>query len=111
MQQPDMLPIHQQPNDYSTRQVETWGEVESLHSSDELGGFNEARDVSGPPVRFKSTTAPQPAADMYTDGELADAPEEYNLYREDERGNDLSETGNRNHKESKAARLDRMAAA
>lgn len=111
MQHPDMLPSHQQPNDYSTRQIETWGEVESLHSSDELGGFNEARHVGGPPVRFTPTTAPRPAADTYTEGELDDAPAEYNLYREDERGNDLSETGKRNHKESKAAKLDRFAAA
>ncbi|KAI3398905.1 hypothetical protein diail_8228, partial [Diaporthe ilicicola] len=103
---PDVLPMHQQPGQMQTRQVETWGEVVSLHDSDRLY-FNEGddRDEHGPPVQFTSTTAPRPAADEYNEGEVAG--EEYNLYQEDQKGNDHSETGQRTkQRESRAARAE-----
>lgn len=31
---PDMLPVHQQPGQMQKRQVDTWGEVVSLHDSE-----------------------------------------------------------------------------
>ena len=113
---PDMLPAHQQVSDMQTRQVEvpvsTWGEVSSLHDSDRLY-FNDgaSRDDHGPPLpRLKSTTAPRPAADEYTEGDVGDR--EYELYREDEHGNDHSEVGRvSKHRESKAARVERLEAA
>jgi len=107
---PDALPTHQQPTDMQTRQVETatWGEVSSLHDSDRLY-FNEGedRDDHGPPIRLGPRTAPRPAAETYQEGDIADA--EYNLYREDDRGNDHSETGRRKmYNESRAARMERF---
>lgn len=94
-----------------TRQVEVWGEVSSLHDSDRLY-FNDgaSRDEHGPPVRMKSTTAPRPAAEEYNEGDVGDR--EYALYREDEHGNDHSEVGRvPKHRESKAARVERLEAA
>lgn len=107
---PDVLPMHQQPGQTQTRQVDTWGEVVSLHDSDRLY-FNEGedRDEHGPPVQFTSTTAPRPAAGQYNEGELSDR--EYNLYQEDQKGNDHSETGKRTtQRENRAARAERFAA-
>lgn len=110
---PDVLPTHQQPGDMATRQVETWGEVVSLHDSDQLY-FNEARDASvdshGPPVRFSPTTAPRPAADSYAEGDVGQG--DFNLYRDNETGRDISEVGQqKKHREDKAARIERFAAA
>lgn len=119
-QHPDLLPAHQQPRDVVTthaRPAEMWGEVVSLRDSGDELYLNEARGVgdgagAGAPVRFTPTTAPRPAAGEYAEGELAGAPGEYNLYREDGRGNDLSETGRgRRHRESREARIERFAAA
>lgn len=73
--------------------------------------FNEGedRDEHGLPVQFTPTTAPRPAAGEYNDGEISDR--EYNLYQEDQNGNDLSETGKRTkQRESRAARAERFAA-
>lgn len=111
---PDALPMHQQPSEFNTRHepVETWGEVQSLHDSDRLQ-FNDGqeRDAPGLP-HFHSTTAPQPAADSYIEGDEHVADREYNLYQEDARGHDLSETGKRKkQREDKAARIDRLTAA
>ncbi|KAK9423388.1 hypothetical protein SUNI508_04282 [Seiridium unicorne] len=106
---PDMLPMHQQPGDMQTRQVATWGEVSSLHDSDRLY-FNDGadRDEHGPPVKIKPTTAPQPAADTYAEGDVGHM--EYDLYQPPRNGKDLSndprEIG-RLH-ESKASRVERL---
>jgi hypothetical protein len=60
-------------------------------------------------VQFTSTTAPRPAAAQYNEGDISDR--EYNLYQEDENGNDLTETGKRTkQRESRAARAERFAA-
>ena len=109
---PDMLPAHSQVGDVQTRQVEVpqqWGDVSSLHDSDRLE-FNDGQGLGGDPVRMKSTTAPRPAADEYTEGDVGDRT--YGLYTEDEHGNDHSEVGKtKRHNESKAARMERLAAA
>lgn len=111
---PDALPMHQQPSEFTTRHepVETWGEVQSLHDSDRLI-FNDGQEREPPGLpRFNSTTAPRPAADSYVEGDEHVADQEYNLYQEDARGNDLSETGKRKkQREDKAARIDRLTAA
>ncbi len=110
---PDQLPAHQQFGDIQERQVEVpmWGDVSSPHDSDRLY-FNDgaSHNEHGPPlpVRMKSTTAPRPAADVYNEGFVRDI--EYGLYPEGEHGNDYSVKGN-NHRESKAARLERLEAA
>lgn len=73
--------------------------------------FNEGedRDDHGPPVQFTSTTAPRPAAGEYNEGDISDR--EYNLYQEDQNGNDRSEVGKRTkQRESRAARAERFAA-
>lgn len=105
---PDALPMHQQPNQMHTRQVAEWGEVRSLAGeSDELV-FNEARDQrEDVPVRFTPTTAPRPAAEAYEEGDSGVG--EYNLYQDDARGNDLSETGRMKQRETRAARVERFA--
>lgn len=111
---PDALPMHQQPSQFMTRHepVETWGEVQSLHDSDRLY-FNDGQERDAPELpRFNSTTAPRPAADSYNEGDEHVAGQEYNLYQEDARGNDLSETGRRKkQRESKDARIERLTAA
>lgn len=111
---PDALPMHQQPSEFMTRRepVDTWGEVQSLHDSDRLY-FNDGQEREAPDMpRFNSTTAPQPAADSYIEGDEHVADQEYNLYREDSKGNDLSETGRRKkQRENKAARIERLTAA
>jgi hypothetical protein len=101
-----MLPAHQQSTDMQTRQVEVpaWGEVSSLHSDDRLE-FNEPA-----PIRMKSTTAPGPAAEVYNEGDVGNRT--YDLYSEDKHGNDGSEVGHvSKHRETKAARMERFAAA
>ncbi|KAK3390126.1 hypothetical protein B0H63DRAFT_538286 [Podospora didyma] len=123
---PDHLPPHQQLSDMHERHVPVaeWGEVSSLHDSDRLY-FNDgaSRDEHGPPppVRMTSTTAPQPAAGVVNEGRAVDDLE-YGLYYPDEgqqqqwqetplvRGQGLTETG-KNHKESKAAKMERLAGA
>ncbi|KAI1855907.1 hypothetical protein JX265_011990 [Neoarthrinium moseri] len=106
---PDMLPVHQQPGDMQTRQVATWGEVSSLHDSDRLY-FNdgEDRDEHGPPVQIKPTTAPQPAADTYAEGDVGHM--DYDLYQPPPNGKDLSndprEIGRRH--ETRASRVERL---
>lgn len=112
---PDVLPMHQQPSQFTTRHepVETWGEVQSLHDSDRLY-FNDGQEREAPDElpRFHSTTAPRPAADSYNEGDEHVADQEYNLYQEDARGNDLSETGRRKkQRESRDARIERLTAA
>lgn len=116
---PDALPMHQQPSQFQTRRepVEEWGEVQSLcsgGSGDELF-FNDGsrrRSREDVPVRFGATTAPRPAADVYHDGDEHVEGREYNLYREDERGNDLSEIGTATRgRENNDARLERLSAA
>lgn len=110
---PDALPSHQQPGDVQqTRQVAQWGEISSLHGSgDELyfndGTQRDPHEQDGPPVRFTSTTAPRPAADEYTEGDVGNR--DFHLYEEDEKGNDISETGkSRKQRESRDARVERL---
>lgn len=114
---PDQLPAHQQFADIQERQVEVpaWGDVSSLHDSDRLY-FNDgaSRDEHGPPppVRMTSTTAPRPAAGVYNEGVVDDVivnDVEYGQPIESEHGTSHAETG-RNHRENKAARLDRLQA-
>ncbi|KAH8890661.1 hypothetical protein GQ53DRAFT_747384 [Thozetella sp. PMI_491] len=110
---PDMLPVQPQVSDMQTRRVEApqWGEVSSLHDSDRLY-FNDgdSRDEHGPPVHIKSTTAPRPAAAEYNEGEVGDM-----YYGEDPE--DMQETDEHwntgkvsNHRERKAARVERLEA-
>ena len=112
---PDALPAHSQLGDARTRQVALaapaeWGDVSSLHDSDRLE-FNDGQGAGGAgPVRMTSTTAPRPAAGVYTEGNVGDRV--YGLYSEDKHGNDHSEVGKtKRHNESKAARMERLAAA
>lgn len=115
---PDMLPAHQQPRDMRRvpEEESSWGEVVSLRDSGDELYFNEARSArEGPPVRFTPTTAPRPAAESYSEGELGGAPAEYNLYHREGPGGrgDGSETGGLlgRHRESRDARIERFAAA
>lgn len=95
---PDRLPMHQQPNQYTTRLEpveDQWAEVQTLRGSgvwEGSGGGRRRRDSDAPPVVFTATTAPRPAASMYIEGDAhlsSDQPDHvYDLpaYREVSKG-------------------------
>jgi hypothetical protein len=107
---PDQLPAHEQFADIQERQVEVpaWGDVSSPHDSDRLY-FNDgaSRDEHGPPppLRMNSTTAPRPAAGVYNEGIVGDV--EYEPTPEEESTSGPKHMW-RNHRESKAAKLERL---